>query len=99
VCRACGSAEHADTGASRKIAKKSGLSFPRNQKRLPADSGKVMPWKISSPLGEESRNLNLSEQNQSARRLEGLSIRGSTVLRKKDTGSNIKETFGESPRL
>ena len=99
VCRACGYAEHADTGASRKIAKKSGLSFPRNQKRLPAGCGKVMPWKISSPLGEESRNLNLSEQNQSARRWEGLSIRGSTVLRKKDTGSNIKETFGESPRL
>ncbi len=58
-----------------------------------------MPWKISSPLDEESRNLNLSEQNQSARRWEGLSIRGSTVLRKKDTGSNIKETFGESPRM
>ena len=62
VCRACGHSEHADTGAARKIARKSGLSFPPKpkQKRLPADCGKVMPVKISLPLGEESRNLNLS---------------------------------------
>ena len=30
---ACGHAEHADTGASTKIARKGGLSFPPNQKR------------------------------------------------------------------
>ncbi len=61
VCRACGYAEHADTAASRKIAKRGGLSFPPNQRRLPADCGKVTPRKISAPLWVESRNLNLSE--------------------------------------
>jgi putative transposase len=60
VCRACGYAEHADTGASRKITKRGGLSFPPNQRRLPADCGKVTPRKISTPLWVESRNLNLS---------------------------------------
>jgi putative transposase len=60
VCRACGYTEHADTGASRKIAKCGGLSFPPNQRRLPADCGKVTPAKISTPLWVESRNLNLS---------------------------------------
>ncbi|MEG4918821.1 transposase [Microcoleus sp. B7-D4] len=64
VCRACGYAEHADTGASRKIAKKSGLSFPRNQKRLPADCGKVTPLEISIPKWVEPRNLNLSVNSQ-----------------------------------
>lgn len=43
VCRACGYTEHADTGASRKIAKRGGLSFPPNQRRLPAGCGKVTP--------------------------------------------------------
>jgi putative transposase len=72
VCRACGYAEHADTGASRKITKRGGLSFPPNQRRLPADCGKVTPShgyvrplryrKISTPLWVESRNLNLSER-------------------------------------
>jgi len=60
VCRACGYAEHADTGASRKIAKKGGLSFPPNKKRLPVDCGKVTPLEISSPEWIEPRNLNLS---------------------------------------
>lgn len=61
VCRQCGYAEHADTGASRKIAKKGGLSFPPNQKRLPLDWGKVTPGRLSIPEWVESRNLNLSE--------------------------------------
>jgi hypothetical protein len=43
------------------IARRSGLSFPPNQKKLPADFGKVTLWKISTPLWVESRNLNLSE--------------------------------------
>ncbi len=60
VCRACGYAEHADTGASRKIAKKGGLSFPPNQKRLPVDCGKVTPLEISTFSWVEPRNLNLS---------------------------------------
>lgn len=92
VCRACGYAEHADTGAARKIAKKSGLTFPRNQKSLPADCGKVMPRKISSPLGEESRNLKLSGNSQ-------LSVIESGFQEKKGYRRNIKKTSGESPRL
>jgi putative transposase len=83
VCRACGYAEHADTGASRKIAKKSGLSFPPKQKRLPADCGKVTPVKISIPEWVESRNLNLSELSSE----------------KKGYRSSIKKVSGESPRL
>ncbi len=83
VCRACGYSEHADTGASRKIAKKSGLSFPPNQKRLPADCGKVTPRKISTLLWIESRNLNLSELDSEKRGYQ----------------RDIKKTSGESPRL
>ena len=83
VCRACGYAEHADTGASRKIAHRGGLSFPPNQRRLPADCGKVTPWKISAPLWVESRNLNLSEK----------------ASEKKGYRRDIKKTSGESPRL
>jgi putative transposase len=99
VCRACGYSEHADTGASRKIAKKSGLSFPpnvstsldvspersrrANQKRLPADCGKVTPRKISTLLWVESRNLNLSELDSEKRGYQ----------------RDIKKTSGESPRL
>jgi putative transposase len=94
VCRACGHAEHADTGAARKIAKRSGLSFPRNQKRLPADCGKVTPMELSAPEWVEPRNLNLSMQIQSLG-VEGKSRRGGTALRKKD----IRINSGESPRL
>ncbi len=83
VCRACGYAEHADTGASRKIAKKSGLSFPLKQKRLPADCGKVTPVKISIPNWVESRNLNLSE----------------IISEKKGCQRDVKKTSGESSRL
>jgi putative transposase len=83
VCRACGYAEHADTGASQKIAKRGGLSFPPNQRRLPGDSRKVTPRKISTPLWVESRNLNLSELDSE----------------KKGYQRDIKKTSGESPRL
>jgi putative transposase len=83
VCRACGYAEHADTGASRKIAKRGGLSFPPNQRRLPTDCGKVTPWKISTPLWVESRNLKLSEK----------------ASEKKGYRRDINKTSGESPRL
>lgn len=83
VCRACGHAEHADTGAARKIAKKSGLSFPQPQKRLPADCGKVTPLEISIPEWVEPRNLNLSEFNSE----------------KKGYRRDIKKTSGESPLL
>jgi len=92
VCRQCCYAEHADTGAARKIAQKSGLSFPPNQKRLPADCGKVMPWKISSPLGEESRNLKLSGNSQ-------LSSIESGFQEKRGYRKHIKKTSEESPSL
>ncbi|HAJ58094.1 MAG TPA: hypothetical protein DCP31_01495 [Cyanobacteria bacterium UBA8543] len=92
VCRSCGHAEHADTGAARKIAKKSGLSFPPNQKRLPADCGKVMPVKISLPLGKESRNLKLSGNLQ-------LSSIESSFQEKKGYRKYIKKTSGESPSI
>jgi putative transposase len=90
VCRACGHADHADVGAARKIAKKSGLSFPPKQKRLPADCGKVMPVKISSPLGEESRNLKLSENSQ-------LSFIESGFQEKKGYRRHIKKTKARIP--
>jgi len=88
VCRACGHAEYADTGASRKIAKKSGLSFPPNQKRLPADCGKVTPLEISIPEWVEPRNLNLSVNSH-------LSSRESGYPEKRISGF----IFGESPLL
>lgn len=54
VCCNCGYTDHADTKASREIARRAGLIFPK--KILPTGCGKVMPRKLSSPLGEESRN-------------------------------------------
>jgi hypothetical protein len=59
------------------------VSFPANQRRLPADCGKVTLWKISTPLWVESRNLNLSE----------------LASEKKGYRRDIKKTSGESPRL
>lgn len=56
ICTSCGYTEHADTKASREITKRAGLVFPKNQKTLPADCGKVMPAKISLPECKESRN-------------------------------------------
>ncbi|WP_341531400.1 transposase (plasmid) [Nostoc sp. UHCC 0302] len=72
LCTNCRYTEHADTKASRTTAKRVGLVFPKNQKRevggvgsrpielcnktLPGDSRKVMPVKISLPMGGESRN-------------------------------------------
>lgn len=56
LCTICGYTEHADTKASRTIAQRVGLVFPKNHKTLPADCGKVTPVKISEPLRAESRN-------------------------------------------
>lgn len=56
VCTNCGYTQHADTKASRTIAQRVGLVFPKNQKTLPADCGKVTPVKISVPRRAESRN-------------------------------------------
>jgi putative transposase len=56
LCTNCGYTEHADTKASRTIAKRVGLVFPKNNKTLPADCGKVTPVKVSTPKGVESRN-------------------------------------------
>ena len=56
ICTNCQYAEHVDIKASREIAKRAGLVFPKKQKTLPADCGKVMPVKISLPSGKESRN-------------------------------------------
>jgi putative transposase len=49
ICTNCGYTEHADSKASREIAKRVGLVFPKNQKTLPADCGKVTPVKVSVP--------------------------------------------------
>ena len=56
ICTNCQYAEHADTKASREIAKRAGMVFPKNQKTLPADCGEVTPVKISMPQCVESRN-------------------------------------------
>ncbi|KAF3887444.1 transposase [Tolypothrix bouteillei VB521301] len=72
ICTNCQYTEHADTKASRTIAQRVGLVFPKNVKTtLPADCGKVMPVKMSQcsarvsqleatgvslPMGGESRN-------------------------------------------
>ena len=56
VCTECGYAEHADTKASRTIAKKVGLVFPTKiKKNLPTDSGEVTPRKRTT-VGVVSRN-------------------------------------------
>jgi len=41
LCVVCHHTDHADTKASRTIAKKVGLVFPKNKKTLPTDCGKV----------------------------------------------------------
>ena len=41
LCTECGYTEHADTKASRTIAKRVGLVFPKTKKTLPGDSRKV----------------------------------------------------------
>ena len=56
LCTNCGYTEHADIKASRTIAKRVGLIFPKNKKILPADCGKVTPVKSSIPKRVESRN-------------------------------------------
>lgn len=56
LCVVCQHTEHADTKASRTIAMRAGLVFPPNKLTLPADCGKVMPWKSSLPKCKESRN-------------------------------------------
>nr|WP_155744287.1 RNA-guided endonuclease TnpB family protein [Scytonema sp. UIC 10036] len=71
ICTACGYTAHADTKASRTIASRTGLVFPKNQKRevggvgfrpaklrkktLPADGGKVTPSSYQS-VRVETRN-------------------------------------------
>lgn len=56
LCTNCNYTEHADTKASRTIAKRVGLVFPKNNKTLSGDSRKVTPVKISIPEWVESRN-------------------------------------------
>jgi len=57
ICTNCNYVDHADRKASREIAKRVGLVFPKKiKKTLPADCGKVTPVKISTTLGVESRN-------------------------------------------
>jgi putative transposase len=63
VCRSCGYADHADTKASRAIAKRAGFVFPSKKKTLPAGCGKVMPLDISFSLEEEPRNPILKQLN------------------------------------
>ncbi|MGB3207180.1 MAG: transposase [Crinalium sp.] len=61
ICTNCNFTDHADTKASRTVAKKVGLLFPSKIKKLPGDSRKVTPVKISTPLGVESRNHALEQ--------------------------------------
>jgi putative transposase len=64
ICTNCQYTNHADTKASRTIAKKVGLVFPKKiKKTLPPDWGKVTPVKISTPFGVESRNHALEQLN------------------------------------
>ena len=56
LCNECGYTEHADTKASRTIAKRVGLVFLKNKKTLPVDCGKVTPVKKSVLECAESRN-------------------------------------------
>ena len=55
LCVACHHTEHADTKASRTIARRVGLVFPKNKLTLPGDSGEVTPSRYQS-LGVETRN-------------------------------------------
>lgn len=56
LCVVCGFTQHADTKASRTIAKRVGLDFPKNLKSLPGEAGKVTPTKLSVPHTAESGN-------------------------------------------
>ena len=56
VCTVCEHTDHADTKASRTIARRVGLVFHKIKKTLPADCGKVTPRKLSAPECAESRN-------------------------------------------
>ncbi|MFB2982909.1 zinc ribbon domain-containing protein [Microseira sp. BLCC-F43] len=56
ICTNCGYVEHADRKASREIAKRVGLVFPKNKKTRAEDCGKVTPVKVSTSKGVESRN-------------------------------------------
>lgn len=56
LCTQCGYTEHADTKASRTIAQRVGLVFPRKIKTLPRDSRKVTPTSLSVPRRAERRN-------------------------------------------
>ncbi len=62
ICTNCEYTDHADTKASRTVARKVGLVFPKKVKKtLPPDWGKVTPVKISTPLRVESRNHALEQ--------------------------------------
>ncbi|MBR8840148.1 MAG: transposase [Stigonema ocellatum SAG 48.90 = DSM 106950] len=56
LCVNCKHVDHADTKASRTLAKRAGLVFPKNKLTLPPDWGKVTLVKLSVPFGTESKN-------------------------------------------
>lgn len=60
ICTNCGYADHADTKASRIVAKKVGLLFPTKTKKLPRDSRKVTPSRYQSSV-VETRNHALEQ--------------------------------------
>ncbi|MCL1474885.1 transposase [Argonema antarcticum A004/B2] len=62
ICTNCGYADHADTKASRIVAKKVGLLFPSKTKKLPRDSRKVTPSRYQSSV-VETRNHALEQLN------------------------------------
>ncbi|MBR8834323.1 MAG: transposase [Stigonema ocellatum SAG 48.90 = DSM 106950] len=56
LCVNCKHVDHADTKASRTLAKRAGLVFPKNKLTLPPDWGKVTLVKLSTPGCVESKN-------------------------------------------
>ncbi|MBR8838872.1 MAG: transposase, partial [Stigonema ocellatum SAG 48.90 = DSM 106950] len=56
LCVNCKHLDHADTKASRTLALRAGLVFPKNKKTLPPDWGKVTLVKLSTPGCVESKN-------------------------------------------
>ncbi len=83
VCTACEYTEHADTKASRTIARRVGLVFHKNKKTLPTDCGKVTLSRYQS--------LRVETENH-AYGVAGNGASNSTVGYLRDTAEPLKES-------
>lgn len=94
VCTNCGHTEHADTKASRTIAKRVGLVFPRKiKKTLPRDSRKVTPVKPASQ--EASTGTRVESRNHAFGQLSTqLSLFDTTVYTTAD--SRVSRRYGRN---